>query len=90
MTRLAWGLGLLAAVACGQAVAAEPNTQTTYTVGYQCPGEGPQTFQYSGTRRVPIASEVKLETQWFWGRARTDRGAGCRILAVDGTPYQDQ
>ena len=91
MTRSVSGLILMIALAGAEALA-EPNSQINsaiYSVSYQCAGEAPQIFQYAGARNIPLSNEVKLETQWYWNRVRTDRGAGCRILAVDGTPYRD-
>jgi hypothetical protein len=86
----------LALVALGALVAApagaEPGSPVTaliYSVVYQCPNETPQTFQYTGARRVPAAGEVKLETGWYWGRTRADRGQGCRILSVDDVPFRE-
>jgi hypothetical protein len=81
---------ILAALASERAAADAPSSLSSviYAVLYQCPNEAPQTFQYSGSRRVPAADEVKLETQWYWGRARTDRGQNCAILSVDGVPFR--
>jgi hypothetical protein len=81
-------LGALA----GSSALAEPNSAFSmriYSIAYQCPGETPQTFQYTGARQVPPSNEVRLETQWYWDRSRTDRGQGCRILSIDDQPFRE-
>jgi hypothetical protein len=89
MLRHAVALLVVAVLAGGAAEAGEPTRHFTNTVTYQCPNEAPKTFQYVSAHRIPFMSEAKLETQWYWQRARADRGAGCRILSVDGLTYTD-
>jgi hypothetical protein len=58
-----------------------------HVVLYQCAGEPARTFAYDGTGGFQ-GREAPMEARWYWGRMRADRGEGCKIVAVDGQPFQ--
>ena len=66
---------------------ADDSRYIVHTVSYECPNEPPQTFTYVGGKENQYGT-APLEAQWYWERTRPDRGAGCKIMTIDGLPFR--
>jgi hypothetical protein len=84
---LAWALfAVVCAMTEARPAVAGDARYVVHVVQFQCGDEPMGTFTYPAGAGNQY-SVARLETRWYWARARGDHGAGCTTKGIDGFWY---